>query len=146
LKNFINLVGGEGIDYDNGGGVYANLLCAHPPFQIDGNLGYVAAVSEMIVQSQNNMIELLPALSDNWKDGKIKGLKARGNILIHELIWKNKEVESVVLKSLEHQTIQLLSATVLKDAKLMKEVNGKYIYQIQLKPNQSLKLTKAVKN
>ncbi|KKX50832.1 hypothetical protein L950_0208395 [Sphingobacterium sp. IITKGP-BTPF85] len=128
LKNFINLVGGEGIDYDNGGGVYANLLCAHPPFQIDGNLGYVAAVSEMIVQSQNNMIELLPALPDNWKDGKIKGLKARGNILIHELIWKNKQVESVVLRSLEHQTIQLLSATALKDAKLIKEVNGKYIY------------------
>ncbi|WP_410528101.1 glycoside hydrolase family 95-like protein [Sphingobacterium sp. IITKGP-BTPF85] len=82
----------------------------------------------MIVQSQNNMIELLPALPDNWKDGKIKGLKARGNILIHELIWKNKQVESVVLRSLEHQTIQLLSATALKDAKLIKEVNGKYIY------------------
>ncbi|MEN5435140.1 MULTISPECIES: glycosyl hydrolase family 95 catalytic domain-containing protein [Sphingobacterium] len=146
LKNFINLVGGEGIDYDNGGGVYANLLCAHPPFQIDGNLGYVAAVSEMIVQSQNNMIELLPALPDNWKDGKIKGLKARGNILIHELIWKNKQVESVVLRSLEHQTIQLLSATALKDAKLIKEVNGKYIYQLQLKPNQKINLKRDVVN
>lgn len=146
LKNFINLVGGEGIDYDNGGGVYANLLCAHPPFQIDGNLGYVAAVSEMLLQSQANIIELLPALPDNWKEGKIKGLKARGSILVNEMVWKNQQIESIVITSPKKQTCQLLSPTALKGAKMIKEVNGKYIYQLQLKPNQKIKLTRQVVN
>ncbi len=142
LTNFINLVGGDGIDYNNGGGVYANLLCAHPPFQIDGNLGYVAALSEMLLQSQTDILELLPALPDNWSDGRVKGLKARGNILIAEMKWKNKQIEQLQLSSPLEQTIELLSPNVLSGLDIKQEINGKYLYQLRLKANKIIKIVK----
>ena len=63
-----------------GGGIYPNMLCAHPPFQIDGNFGF--AVAEMLIQSRKGYILLLPALPDEWKDGKVRGMKAQGDITV----------------------------------------------------------------
>lgn len=115
LHNFISLVGGEGIDYQQGGGVYENLLCAHPPFQIDGNLGYVAGVCEMLVQSQEGFIDLLPALPDYWKDaGKVSGLRARGNITI-DMEWKDGKVVSYKLRSPQRRKIKIKVNGVMKD-------------------------------
>ena len=70
------------------GGTYSNLLCAHPPFQIDGNAGFTAGVSEMLLQSQAGYIEPLPALPDAWADGSYDGLVARGNFEIG-VDWQN---------------------------------------------------------
>lgn len=107
LKNFITLVGGDGIDYNQGGGIYANLLCAHPPFQIDGNFGYAAGVAEMLLQSQEGFIDFLPAIPDEWKSsGEVKGLKTRGNITV-SFKWKDGKVTSYRLTTPNAQKVSL---------------------------------------
>ena len=71
------------------GGIYPNMLCAHPPFQIDGNFGFAAAVAEMLIQSRKGHFLLLPALPDEWKDGKVRGMKAQGDITV-DFEWRER--------------------------------------------------------
>ncbi|MEO7214917.1 glycoside hydrolase family 95 protein [Mucilaginibacter sp.] len=114
LNNFITLVGGGGVDYNHGGGIYANLFCAHPPFQIDGNFGYTAGVAEMLLQSQAGEIQLLPALPKAWADGSVQGLRARGNFEISNMEWKAGKVVKVSIKSLSGGDCIIRSANKLK--------------------------------
>jgi alpha-L-fucosidase 2 len=96
FKRILRPVGDKTENMMNGGGSYANLLCAHPPFQLDGNMGSTAGVAEMLLQSQAGVIELLPALPDTWAAGEVKGLKARGNVTVDEQ-WKAGKLVSVAL-------------------------------------------------
>ncbi|MGE0020785.1 MAG: glycoside hydrolase N-terminal domain-containing protein [Draconibacterium sp.] len=126
IKNLFNYVE-EGSTQYTGGGLYPNLFDAHPPFQIDGNFGYTAGIAEMLLQSHEGKITLLPALPSDWKSGKISGLKARGNIEV-SLEWKDGKILNAMLKS-------------QKDKKVLVESEGRTI-EVQLKQNQPVTINR----
>ena len=114
MQNFITPAGEKGFNYNDGGGIYTNLLCAHPPFQIDGNFGYTAGIAELLVQSQTPTIQILPALPAAWPNGSVAGLRARGNFEITDMTWKNGRLTALRIKSLSGGLCRISTNTALR--------------------------------
>ena len=120
ICNLLNLLPNDRDQWTNPEGrTYPNLFTAHPPFQIDCNFGYTAGVAEMLLQSHDDAVQLLPALPDAWNKGEISGLKARGGFTV-DMKWEAGQLTATTIHSSVGGTLRIRSYVPLKGEGLKK--------------------------
>ena len=112
LKNGLRHVDATEVSM-KGGGTYSNMFDAHPPFQIDGNFGGTAGITEMLLQSHSDEIFVLPALPGNWSSGSVKGLRARGGFIL-DFDWENGALKNIAVLSTLGGNCRLRTHTALQ--------------------------------
>ena len=131
IKEQLTLTDDKFVPYGNkkkSGGTFGNLFDAHPPFQIDGNFGCTAGIAEMLVQSHDGFVYLLPAVPSVWSEGKITGVCLRGGFVIDEMTWKDGKITSCKIRSTIGGNLRIRTAYPVKGLRKAKGENPNTLF------------------